>query len=80
MNVPAEWAKARREFMKNNPPNHQGYWECKRCGKWTDSIEVDHIIPRSRDPSLRFEQANLQVLCPKCNSIKGSSVRPPFEG
>lgn len=80
MKVPEEWAKARKEFIKNNPPNNQGYWVCKRCGKWTEDIEVDHIIPRSRAPELRFTQSNLQVLCPKCNRIKGSVVRPPNEG
>lgn len=73
MNIPNEWAKARRIWIKNNPPNHQGYWICAICGRWTQDLEVDHILPRSGSPELRFNQDNLQGLCPRCNQRKGST-------
>lgn len=68
------WRKARRLWIKNNPPNHQGYWECYICHKWIDESEltVDHMVARSSDPSQRYIQENLRACCWECNGKKGS--------
>jgi len=62
--------------LKDNPPNHQGYYECYICLKWVDYTEVtlDHVIPRSRAPHLRYDLDNLRPCCGTCNSNKGSKT------
>lgn len=49
---------------------------CDLCGRSYRShgvaLEVDHIKPRSRFPSLSLEKDNLQVLCFDCNRGKGN--------
>lgn len=71
-----KWARTRKSWKKHNPPNHQGYYICYICGKWVNEEEVtlDHIIPRSRDPKLRYRFDNIQPCCLKCNTQKGSQV------
>jgi 5-methylcytosine-specific restriction endonuclease McrA len=70
-----EWIKVRKQWLKDNPPNHQNYYVCAICAKWVEAenIEVDHILSRSRRPDLRFDHANLQPLCHRCNTKKGST-------
>lgn len=70
--VGKEWLKVRKAWLELHPPNHQGYWVCANCGKWVGSVEVDHILSRSRRPDLRFDLTNLQPLCHRCNERKGS--------
>ena len=44
---------------------------CLKCG--TDKkLTIDHIIPISKKGSNDF--SNLQTLCERCNSLKGSNV------
>jgi len=59
-----------------NPPNHQGYNVCYLCGKWIqeNEITVDHIVPRSRAPDLRYTFSNLALACGSCNNAKGSKL------
>lgn len=45
---------------------------CKMCGKRTDDLEIDHIIPISKGGKSNKE--NLQTLCRKCNRNKGSNI------
>lgn len=49
---------------------------CNLCGRSYRehgvSLEVDHIKPRSRFPSLALDKGNLQVLCEDCNRGKGN--------
>lgn len=50
---------------------------CTKCGKTIrrkKDITVDHILPRSKRPDLSLAENNLQVLCRKCNSVKGASM------
>ncbi len=70
------WIKKRKEYLKNNPPNFQGYYICYLCHKWVpaNEITVDHIIPRSRAPYLRYEDSNLAPCCDPCNKKKASRV------
>lgn len=72
------WAKARKLWFKNNPPNHEGYYICYLCNYWVPAKEItlDHIIPRSARPDLRYEQSNLAPACWSCNSEKGSKHLP----
>lgn len=70
--VGKEWIKIRKAWLKAHPPNHEGYYICAICGKWITTVEVDHIRPRSNRPDLRFEFDNLQPLCHRCNTEKGS--------
>lgn len=53
---------------------------CALCGvtKNERPLDVDHIIPRSRGG--KNEQANLQVLCSKCNRTKGNKDDTDFRG
>lgn len=44
--------------------------QCLKCGN-TFGIEVDHIKPVYKYPSLRLDLNNLQPLCGECNSVKG---------
>lgn len=47
---------------------------CMACGcrpHRGNSIQVDHIKPRSKYPELELEPSNLQVLCRDCNFGKG---------
>lgn len=49
---------------------------CQLCGRSYRehgvALEVDHIKPRSRFPSLALDKGNLQVLCFDCNRGKGN--------
>lgn len=71
-----EWDKARRQWFKDHP----GEWfYCSlrispKCPGATrrEETTLDHDISRTRDPSLRIVQANLQPACQWCNELKGS--------
>ncbi|OUS00279.1 hypothetical protein A9Q84_00065 [Halobacteriovorax marinus] len=45
---------------------------CMCCGA-IDSLEVDHILPKSIYPKLAFDISNLQILCCNCNSDKSNT-------
>ena len=72
------WQKVRREWVKLNPPNFQGYWICYLCNKWIDKYELtlDHVIPKSNaiNYSARHDDGNLRPCCGTCNTEKGSKV------
>lgn len=77
--VGKEWLDTRNEWIKQNPPNHQGLWQCAirispQCLGWVDidQLQVDHIKARSKRQDLRNEQSNLQPSCSYCNSEKSS--------
>lgn len=71
-----QWSAVRKEWLKNNPPNHQGYYECYLCYKWVIASEItlDHILARSKRPDLRFDSNNLRPCCWECNKEKGSKT------
>lgn len=72
MNRTADWLRVRREWVKDNPPNHQGYYVCALCGKplHFSDMEVDHIDGRLGDRLV--DKANLQPTHAWCNRKKGS--------
>lgn len=45
---------------------------CCKCGRRTDDLEIDHIIPIAKGGKSTCD--NLQTLCHKCNYNKGSNV------
>lgn len=56
--------------------------QCMCCGETKGTMEVDHIIPRSKRPDLALKFDNLQVLCKRCNQGKldhyTDDFRPPI--
>ena len=49
-------------------------YRCKKCGRKTDDLEVDHIFPISKGGKSTYD--NLQTLCHRCNVIKSDTVDP----
>ena len=47
-------------------------WRCRKCGRQTDNLEIDHIIPISKGGKTTMD--NLQTLCARCNKEKGSNT------
>lgn len=45
-------------------------YRCRKCGRKTDDLEIDHIIPISKGGKSTYD--NLQTLCHHCNYNKGS--------
>jgi 5-methylcytosine-specific restriction endonuclease McrA len=72
--VGKEWLKVRAVWLQLNRPNHQGYYTCAIGGEWVraEEMELDHILPRSARPDLRFVLDNLQPTCHRHNTQKGS--------
>jgi 5-methylcytosine-specific restriction endonuclease McrA len=70
------WQVVRALWFKNNPPNEYGWYVCGICKNPVHftKVTLDHILPRSRRPDLRYEPSNLQPAHWICNSQKGSKV------
>ena len=45
---------------------------CRICGRKTDDLEIDHIIPISKGGKSTY--GNLQTLCHRCNKAKGDTI------
>jgi len=75
-----QWHVTRATWIRKNPPPIDNlYWECYlKIHEWCPSridishLTLDHVISRSRDPSLRFNLGNLRPCCIYCNEKKGS--------
>ena len=48
------------------------HYRCRKCGRRTDDLEIDHIIPIARGGKSTYD--NLQTLCHRCNYLKGSDI------
>lgn len=77
--VTKAWLDERNQWIKDNPPNHQGFYFCelRRPGvclysMTVDQLTLDHVKSRSRRPDLRTEASNLVPACLPCNRDKGS--------
>lgn len=66
-----KWLRTRAEWFKDNPAE---FYVCYLCGDTLKPREttLDHVIPRSRRPDLRYDFSNLRPCCFRCNSKKGS--------
>lgn len=47
-------------------------WRCKLCGRKTQNLEIDHIIPIAKGGKTTYN--NLQTLCHRCNQRKGTDI------
>lgn len=45
---------------------------CSYCEDDINPAEIEHIHPKSKDPSRRNDWANLLLACKSCNTIKGA--------
>ena len=73
-----QWTITRQTWIRNNPMPASG-WICYlQIHPWCPvrlnekTLTLDHIISRSRAPSLRFSADNLKPACIYCNNEKGS--------
>jgi hypothetical protein len=66
-----EWLALRYRVLRESDG------KCQCCGATAQTsgrpLHIDHIIPRSINPSLALEYTNLQVLCADCNLGKSNS-------
>lgn len=77
-----EWGAARKRAIASKEPY------CAICHGYIDvtlppfaplSVEVDHIVPRSRGGAL-YALENLQLTHSKCNRKKGAKMAEDYEG
>lgn len=47
-------------------------YRCRKCGRATQDLEIDHIFPISKGGKSNFD--NLQTLCHRCNALKSDNV------
>lgn len=47
-------------------------YRCCKCGRRTNDLEVDHIIPIAKGGKSSYD--NLQTLCHRCNAKKGADI------
>lgn len=63
-----------------------GWWYCKLCGRETEVLRIDHIVPIGKEPDelgefgpwlikLLCGTDNLQGLCSGCHKIKSNEER-----
>lgn len=74
--VAAKWREVRWDWIQQHP----GPWQCYICGVPLDieahddfqRLTLDHVLPRSTHPELRYVLENLEPCCWDCNHRKGS--------
>ena len=54
---------SKREILRRDQ------YHCLYCGRKTDRLTIDHVVPRHRGGEHRWE--NLVAACPQCNRRKG---------
>lgn len=71
------WSDLRRQWLVENSPN----CPCHYCGVRLsyENLTLDHRIPRSRAPHLRYEMSNLVPCCFTCNGLKGSVAHDDYQ-
>jgi hypothetical protein len=73
--------EAKRRFRKSIFEDYSlrgpfGHCACAYCGKWTEKLTIDHIVPKSKGGP-HFAKWNSAPSCLECNADKGSL--PVFE-
>ena len=51
-------------------------YRCKKCGRQTKDLEIDHIYPISKGGKSVAD--NLQTLCRRCNLLKSNHIETPL--
>lgn len=67
------WSKFRKRFLASKI--REGVYSCNICNGYfrsTSEIQLDHIKPLRDHPELKFDPANLQLLCRICHIKKTS--------
>lgn len=60
----------RRRKLKEDPPNHEGYFICYICGGWFTHVDLEHEKDGSTHPELRHDPTNHKWACNPCNLKK----------
>jgi 5-methylcytosine-specific restriction enzyme A len=60
------WARLRREVIQDEPFCRA----CRRAGRRSLTVDVDHIVPHRGNPAVFWDRANLQGLCKRCHTTK----------
>ena len=51
----------RKTILRDRP------YQCEWCGKTNNSLQISHILPKGAYPCLRYEPANVLLLCFYCH-------------
>lgn len=72
-----EWLRVRKEWLRDNPPDHAGFYVCGICAKPVhfSDMEVDHVAGRLGRNLV--DKENLQPTHTVCNRLKGSIKQKP---
>jgi 5-methylcytosine-specific restriction endonuclease McrA len=69
------WIKIRQLYFDQHPPDYDDqYYQCGLCpfAVHKDEVVLDHKIPKSSHPELKYDFDNLHTAHFTCNSLKGS--------
>lgn len=71
--VAKAWIEYRKEWFVKYPPTN-GFYTCGIClmPVHINETVLDHVVPRSNRPDLRYIDSNIQPTHYICNSKKGS--------
>ena len=72
INRTKEYLAFRKQYLKEHPANHQGYWTCYYGRQWTTGIELDHDLAKSSHLDLHIDPDNIHISCVFHNRDKGS--------
>jgi len=67
------WRRLRYQVLAKNALRNSGTAQCELCGTKAAAgapLNVDHIVPLSKDWERRLDPTNLQVMCGPCNHGK----------
>jgi 5-methylcytosine-specific restriction enzyme A len=65
----ARWRAARKQFLDRNPLCAR----CRRMGRLTAAMVVDHIVPHKGDASLFWDVGNWEAICKRHHDQKTAS-------
>lgn len=68
-----------KAWHEANPPDEYGYWDCylkisPGCYVRVNlqTLNREHVKPKTRHPELKYEVTNIKPACPPCNALKES--------
>lgn len=71
------WNLCKSDWFQTYPAGH---YICHYCGKYLSkaATSLDHKIPRSLAPELRYDFTNLVPCCWNCNGLKASTSHDDY--